>query len=305
MNYPTPVDTVAVSRFLEELLFRQLSDDSKTWLLEKLRKIDQEPTARSLYLLFGTAPRFIPKDHLILNAQEIQKAQALCTGWQMEGWTALQTARTLAVLRFPFQDQNHFQEIVEQLFVTGEVQELVALYSALPLFPYPESLTLRAAEGIRTNMTVVFDAVALNNPYPHDHLQEDAWNQMVLKALFMERPIYQIWGIDERSNPSLVKMISDFAHERWAAGRSTSPEMWRSVKTNASSVILDDMRRLLIMKDHLQHIAAVLMGRDIDSTESQAILKEFSAVVAEVDQQSWNWDNLGQHYWRLKNLPSN
>ena len=305
MNHPAPVNTAAISSFLKGLLDSQLPTSSKSWLWGKLDNIAQDPTAKSLYILFGMSPRFITKDALVLTPADIKQAQTICQGWQMHGWTTLQTARVLSVLSFPYKDPNHFQEIMEQLFVTGEVQELVALYSALPLYPFPESLKLRAAEGIRTNMTVVFDAVALRNPYAHDYLPQDAWNQMILKALFMERPIYEIWGVDERSNASLVKMISDFAHERWAAGRTTSPEMWRPVKTYASKEILEDMRKLLIMDDHLQQVAAVLMGRDINTAESADLLQDFSQVVAQVDQQNWDWDTLGHHYWRLKDLPPN
>ena len=60
--------------------------------------------------------------------------------------------------------------------------ELVAIYQALPLLPFPEQYRARAAEGIRSNMNAVFEAMALRNPYPSDYLDEGAWNQLVLSV---------------------------------------------------------------------------------------------------------------------------
>ena len=68
-----------------------------------------------------------------------------------------------------------------------------------------------------------------NNPYPAENLNEAAWNQMVLKAFFTEKPIDQIIGLDERANERLARTLSDYAHERWAAHRSVNPLLWRCV----------------------------------------------------------------------------
>ena len=78
-------------------------------------------------------------------------------------------------------------------------------------------------------MQPVFEAVAHANPYPAEQFSETQWNQMVLKALFVGSTLAPIQGLDERRNADLAGMLIDYAHERWAAGRPVSPELWRCV----------------------------------------------------------------------------
>ena len=235
MSADIQVDSKLLSNFLNGLLHRQLEASSSDWFTEKLSQLKSEPKTKDLYLTFSAIPRFIGKQALQLSASDLEQANDLRQGFKPDGWSVAQAARVLTICTFPFENSESYLKILDQLFNAAEVTELVALYSALPLLPYPEKLKNRASEGIRTNMSVVFDAVVLNNPYPADYLEEGPWNQMVLKALFMERPLYQVQGLESRCNPRLTKMISNYAHERWAAGRSTSPEMWRPVGDQAEA----------------------------------------------------------------------
>jgi hypothetical protein len=87
--------------------------------------------------------------------------------------------------------------------------------------------------------------VAHRNPYPAERFDENAWNQMVLKALFIGSALAPIQGLDRRANPTLMRMLCDYAHERWAAGRPVSPELWRCVGPHADDAALDDLARVL------------------------------------------------------------
>ena len=71
-------------------------------------------------------------------------------------------------------------------------------------------------------MRPVFEAVAHRNPYPARHFDESAWNHLVLKALFIGSTLAPIEELDARANPTLMRMLCDYAHERWAAGRTIS-----------------------------------------------------------------------------------
>ncbi len=305
MDSPAYFDVSSALAFLKKLLLKRLPPPSHDWLLTKLTLLETDPAAKNLYLFFGAAPRFITEEVLVITEEEQSQAKQLREGWYIKDMTSVQASRILAVLSYSSQPQESFFHSLEQLFTTAEMNELVALYRALPLLPYAPSFKLRAAEGIRTNMSVVFDAIALHNPYTHDYLDDDAWNQMILKALFMDRPLFKIWGIDNRSNYSLSKMISDFAHERWAAGRDTSPEMWRPIKKDPSEAIYDDLRKLLLMEDPIQQAAAVLAARALNTPSAKSLLEEFEATVSGLDANTLNWQAIGKRWRHLKKLSSN
>jgi hypothetical protein len=76
-----------------------------------------------------------------------------------------------------------------------------------------------ASGACRTNVIPVFEAIACHNPYPADHFGEDAFNQMVLKALFLGVRVVGIEGLRRRFNAELARMVEGYASERRAAGR--------------------------------------------------------------------------------------
>jgi hypothetical protein len=84
-------------------------------------------------------------------------------------------------------------------------------------------------------MKPVFEAVAHNNPYPAEAFVEDAWNHMVVKALFIGSSLWPIQGLDARANPHLARMLVGLAQERWAAGRPVGAELWRCVAPYADA----------------------------------------------------------------------
>ena len=96
---------------------------------------------------------------------------------------------------------------LDQLCITADVSELAAFYRGLPLYPEPPRYLARATEGLRTNMKNVFESIAHRNPYPSEQFPEAAWNQMVLKALFVGSALWPIVGLDARANPALARML--------------------------------------------------------------------------------------------------
>jgi hypothetical protein len=277
--------------FLATVLAARLPERGQVWLRKQL---ESPITDKALYLAFSLAPRFTGKASLQLTDNELRQAQELRPGFDPAAWTTDQAARTLLLLRAPQQDAAQFTSLLDKLFGTGDVNELATLYASLPLLPYPEAHAKRAAEGVRTTMTSVFDAIALHNPYPHDYLPQEAWNQLVLKAVFNARPLYQIVGLDDRRNEPLAHMLLDYAHERWAAGRTLTPEVWRLVGPYLTTNTLPDVQRLLHSTDVLQVQAGALALAASGLPEGKELLKQFAQLPANADNELLQWQLIGE-----------
>lgn len=267
-------DPDSISEALHRWVRRQASEEGLDWLDEQRERIRTGGPKRIFFTSFSAVPRYLGKDDLELSEEDRREAESLRTGWQPEHWSIDQTGRTLVVLSFPRDDANAFIETFEQTFITADVGESVALCQSLPLLPYPDRLQKQAAEGLRSNMTSVFEAVALRNPYPADFFDDAAWNQMVLKAVFVESPLHLIYGLDRRANRKLARMLVDFAHERWAASRPVTPELWRPVGPFAEGEMLDDLKRVLESDDEKEQEAAALALAQSPDERAEQILSE-------------------------------
>jgi hypothetical protein len=243
-NHPDERSGMAESptTLLTEWLRRQVPEPAFAWLVAQLDRLRGEAADRDLHVTLGMIPRRLGKADLDLSADDLAAADRARPGWDPRQWTVDEAARVLALLAVATDDDRFAQRFAE-LCRSADVAEAVALYRGLPLYPGPARLEAQAAEGLRTHMRAVFEAVAHRSPYPRERFGEERWNQMVLKALFVGSPLHPIQGIDERANPVLARILGDYAHERWAAGRPVSPELWRCVGPFADGPLLDDLER--------------------------------------------------------------
>ncbi|MBF9254492.1 EboA domain-containing protein [Pontibacter sp. 172403-2] len=288
------VDIQQIQPFLLRLLHQIAAPEAIDWLSRKLKQVSASSgTGKEFYLAFSSVPRYMGKAPLQLSEADLAEAQRLRKGFNPANWTTDQAARTLLILTLPHTDKAEFLTQINKLFSTADMGELVALYAAMPLLPYPEDFKARAAEGFRTNMGNVYEAVALDNPYPADYLDEAAWNQMVLKTLFVGKPLFRIYGIDRRSNARLAHILSDYAHERWAAGRTVSPELWRPVGPFIDDIIIKDIRRLFDQPEEIQHEAAALACAQSSYPEALELLKAHPQLKNRIDSGELTWDLIG------------
>jgi len=280
----------AYQTYLAAVLLAQLPERGQAWLRAQLASPAPE---KDVLLAFSLAPRLVGKEPLALTAAQLHQAQELRPGFDPSGWTTAQAARTLLLLRAAHLEEAAYIELLNQLFGTAATTEQAALYASLPLLPYPEAHTKRAAEGVRTAMTNVFDAIALGNPYPHDYLTQGAWNQLVLKAVFNARPLYRIYGLDNRRNKPLARMLLDYAHERWAAGRTLTPEVWRLVGPYLTPESLPDAHRLLLSANTLEVRAGKLALAACGLPEARFLLAQVAATPAP-DTRPYTWQLIGE-----------
>jgi len=279
------------SALLGRWLAERLSPGPAAWLETVAGRVRAAAGDRELYLAIGEVSRRVGREPLSITAAELREAQASRPGWDPRDWTRDQAARVRLLLESTA-DGELLARRLDTLCSAADVGELVAFYRGLPLYPDPARHVLRAAEGVRSNMRVVFEAVAHRNPYPAEQFAQAAWNQMVLKALFVGTRLDLIAGLDTRANPALARMLTDYAHERWAASRAVSPELWRCVGPFASGAVLDDFRRLLERGSDAERRAAALALADAKDDDARRLLESHAELAAAARAGRLDWESL-------------
>jgi hypothetical protein len=276
---------------LGQWLATRLPAEATAWLAGGIDRMRASGADRDLYLLFSLASRKVGTKALALTAAELAAASSCRPGWDPCEWTLDQATRVYLLLASTT-DGAETSRRLDRLCSAADIWELVALYRGLPLYPGAPLHVLRAAEGVRSNMRVVFEAVAHRNPYPAEQFGEPAWNQMVLKALFVGSRLHPIVGLDARRNALLARMLCDYAHERWAASRPVSPELWRCVGPFASGALLDDFRRLLERGTAVEQQAAALALLDASDPAATRLLESRPALALDARSGNLDWEKL-------------
>ncbi|PSN18229.1 hypothetical protein C7271_13640 [filamentous cyanobacterium CCP5] len=281
---------------LREWLTSHLPQESDAWLGQAIEQISTGVAERVLFTRFSTVARRLGKADLQLSADDLQKAQALRPGWNPQDWSVDQAARTLLLLAFPSEDADLYGAAIKKLVSAADVAEQVAIYQSLPLLPHPDCFIDLAIDGLRTNITAVFNAIALQNPYPADYFDEAAWNQMVLKALFVGSELSQIQRLDQRTNAKLAKMLSDYAHERWAAGRSVNPQLWRALGPFVKETMVSDLERLLHSPEPFEQQAGALACASAADSNAQALLDTVPTLKHQIEMGQLTWKQFSLTY---------
>lgn len=291
-------DMSLATSYLEKVITEHTNKDEDSWFKKQQEKFSQKPTFVTLVQLFNASSRFIRKDKVQPSEQQKREANAIRVGLQPQKWSLLEFVRVYFLLQLPHEDEEVFLRDLGRLYETCDLEEQLAFYKALPLLPYPSGLINQATQGIRTNISDVFDAIALDNPYPSDFLNQDAWNQMILKAVFMQRPLYRIYGSDKRTNAELSQMLLDFAHERWAANRSVTPELWRFVGPYLTAKQMPDIHRA-INGTSLEKQAGLLACYESPLTSFHSLLKKDPEVKKRIKADELNWFEIGKRNHEL------
>ncbi|HEV7350464.1 EboA domain-containing protein [Telluribacter sp.] len=272
---------------LWEVLAVHLTLSEQQWLKEK-----GATPPRELMTAFVAAPRFLSKRTIQTDVNHSLEISKLLPGFSIEGWNVVRLSRVWLLTCLDVAEREAYILPIETLFDTAEMNELVALYSALPLLEYPEQWLFRATDAVRSNMGVVLDSIALNNPYPARFFTESAWNQLVLKVIFNDKPIHQIVGLDERTNEPLARTLSDFAHERWAAGRKVAPQVWRLVSKYMDEALLKDMEHLFKSSQPYDQAAAALACHHSDYEPARRLLASHPELEKSVQHGTLTWAQL-------------
>lgn len=274
---------------LLKILEDNVDNDNKQWLLSKIEGIVETESTKDLYLTYSLVPTKIKSEKdflLVLDDKELK------TYLEVQQANLQQIGRIYLLCKVLEAKEDFFKAKVANIIEVADKSELETFLKFLVLLPHPENYKVQAVEALRTNISTVFDAIALNNPYPALYFNEQQWNQMYLKAAFMQQNLNDIVQVEKRGNKELARIISDYAHERWAASREIDPCFWRPVSNFINEKLLKDMKRLFSSDKIAERRAAGLCCYHSNSSEAKSLLKGFPELVNGIENGSITWRNI-------------
>jgi hypothetical protein len=178
------------------------------WLREASANVAADAT--KVRTLFPTVGRKVGRETLFADADPKDV-------W---AWSIDDAARVLLLTAMGERAEAELAE----LYRFGDAAERRGLLRALPFLPVGDRGLGLTDDAIRTNDTRLI-AAALG-PYATEHLPDAAYDQAVLKCVFVGVPIEGLDGIPERVTPDGARMLAAFVHERVAAGRDVPAAVW-------------------------------------------------------------------------------
>ena len=272
----------ALRALFKNILAANLSADVLNWLQQKGNFNTQ----------FVLVPRKTGKAVLQISEKDAQELDAIILGFSLNGWSADMLGRAWLLLGMDESNRDEYFRVIENLFLAAEVNELVSLYASLPLLAHPEMWVKRCAEGIRSNIGNVLEAIMYQNPYPQKNLDQSAWNQLVLKAFFTGKDVSKIQGIDNRANKELAYVISDYVHERRAAGRDINPSLWRLVGPFIDDKLFEDVKWAFESGVYINQKAAALALFQSKYQPAVELLNTAPQLKTAIEQKELTWDSL-------------
>ncbi len=278
-----------ISEELKYLLEYNLEVSINLWIQEKLDKIIESASAKELYLAYS----------LLTNKVDSQKAMVFDTGnkvlkdyLEVQNANALQISRIYMLSKVLEENSTYFQAKVANLIQISDTGELETFLKFLVLLPDAGKYNQVAVEALRTNIATIFCAISLNNPYPSKYFNDQQWNQMYLKAAFMQLDLADILDVDKRANKDLARIISDYAHERWAASRDIDSLFWRPVSHFLEGNLLKDMERLLKSENKTENKAGALCCFYSNKNGTKELMKKYPELQKQVSEKKITWRNL-------------
>jgi hypothetical protein len=274
-------------------LFKILEDnvdkENKQWLLSKIESIVETESTKDLYLTYSLVPTKIKLESNLSLSIDNNELRAYL---EVQNADIQQIGRIFLLYKVLEGKEEFFKAKVANIIEVADKREMETFLKFLVLLPNPENYKVQAVEALRTNIATVFDAIALNNPYPALYFNEQQWNQMYLKAAFMQQNLNDIVQVDKRANKELTRIISDYAHERWAASREIDPSFWRPVSNFIEEKLLKDMKRLFSSDNLVERKAASLCCYYSNSSRAKALLAEFPDLAKGIENGNITWENI-------------
>jgi len=277
-----------IAKDVNEIVRANLDVVTQNWLRDRISSIETTQSGKEFYLTYT----------LLGNKIGVNDTLSMPTiSNELKDYLVLQNASLLeisriALLNYVLAMNSDFEEKVRKLIEVADKGELETFLRFLVLLPNPEKYCFVAVEALRTNIVTVFEAIALNNPYAKLYFNEQQWNQMYLKAAFIQIDLNKIVGVEERANFELTRIISDYAHERWAASREINPAIWRPISGFINDIVLKDMKQLFESSNMIEKKVAAICCNKSTNLSARALLQSYPQLEAQVESGELTWEKL-------------
>lgn len=259
---------------IRKVLLESLDENEQEYLLESKQKIQENYPAHFVRIFSSLGRKISNKS----KNQTFNISCATDLPLIIEDWSTIRLARVWLLSLIEDEELN-YHRYVSRLFEYAEMEESVALYSALNILHYPELWVSRCEEGIRSNIGDVQQAIMEQNRYPAKYLSKDAWNQLVLKSFFTEKNILKIVGLFERNNADLAQAIIDYIYERHSADRTIHPILWLLSKDYLPQRAWDILNERL--NKSTDSIERSLLGKILDERNTKSASGESGELTGE------------------------
>ncbi|WP_339713106.1 EboA domain-containing protein [uncultured Kriegella sp.] len=279
----------SIEQQLKMIVESNIEAENYNWLEGKINTIIANKSTKDLFMTYSLIASKIKLKNDLNTAMvsndlgrylEVQKANLR------------ELSRLYLLTKVTNADIEFFTPKVANIIQVADTGELATFLKFLIVLPQCEKYKSVAVDTLRTNIATVFDAIALNNPYPGKYFDDNQWNQMYLKAAFMPRDLSKIWDVDKRANSELARIISDYAHERWAASREVNPYFWRPVGSFLNDILLKDMERLFLSSDLIENKAAALCCHRSKNPKAKSLLNSHLELKEQIENNSLSWETL-------------
>ncbi len=278
-----------VAEQLLDIIQNKFTAENKKWLQEKVVLIIENKSTKDLYLTYSLLTSKVKENEALELLDEVSEVQKYL---REKDATLLEIARIYLLVAVLEVDKSFFEPKVANIIQVADKGELETFLKFLVLLPNPKKYKHVAVDALRTNIVSVFDAIALKNPYPGLYFSDEEWNQMYLKAAFLERDLSKINDIAIKANKELARIISDYAHERWAARREVDPHFWRPITKFLDDKLLKDMCILFNNENALVKKAASLCCFYSENKEAKELLSNYPKLLQLIKNKELSWETL-------------
>lgn len=262
---------------------------AKNWLADKIDTIIQSKSTKDLYLTYSLIASKFSLDNDFDTSEVTDDLKEYI---QIQNGNIQQIGRMYLLIKVLEANEDFFNPKVANIIEVADTSELETFLKFLVWLPNAVTYKMVAVEALRTNISTIFNAIAHHNPYPTRFFDDQQWNQMYLKTAFMQGDLSAILDIDERANKDLARIISDYAHERWAAGRDIDPDFWRPVAKFIGAVLLEDMDRLLKSKNSIENRAAALCCYYSENQDAIKLLSGHQKLIQQIENTALSWETI-------------